>query len=123
MKHLLPFLAALFLFPLFASAANEPDLVVIGGTPGGIATAVSAARLGRQVTLVEYHRRLGGMSASGLGASDIEHREMIQGFFREFVDRIKAHYIAAYGEGSKEVRLCKDGYWYEPKVAELIFES
>jgi hypothetical protein len=123
MKHLLPLLTALLFAPLFASAAREPELVVIGGTPGGIATAVAAARLGHQVTLVEYHRHLGGMSASGLGASDIEHREMIQGFFREFVDRIKAHYVAQYGADSKEVRLCRDGYWYEPKVAELIFDS
>jgi hypothetical protein len=103
--------------------AHAQDVVVIGGTPGGIATAVTAARLGHKVTLVEYHRHLGGMSASGLGASDIEHREMIQGFFREFVDRVKAHYVAAYGENSEAVKLCKDGYWYEPRVAELIFES
>jgi 2-polyprenyl-6-methoxyphenol hydroxylase-like FAD-dependent oxidoreductase len=31
------------------------DIVVIGGTPGGIATAVTAARLGRNVVLTEYH--------------------------------------------------------------------
>lgn len=116
------FFSLLLLLPFIASA-GEPDLVVIGGTPGGIATAVTAARFGHSVTLVEYHRHLGGMSAAGLGASDIEHREMIQGFFREFVDRIKAHYVATHGESSKEVKLCKDGYWYEPKVAELIFES
>src|SRR3954471_5082596 len=122
MKHL-ALIAALFLLPVAALAGDEPELVVIGGTPGGIAMAVTAARLGRHVTLVEYHRHLGGMSAAGLGASDIEHREMIQGFFREFVDRIKAHYVGKYGAGSEQVRLCQDGYWYEPSVAEKIFES
>lgn len=105
------------------SQAAEPDVVVIGGTPGGIATAVSAARLGHSVTLVEYHKRIGGMSASGLGASDIENKAMIQGFFREFVDRVKAHYIAAHGADSEQVKLCKNGYWYEPRVAEQVFES
>ncbi len=48
---------------------------------------------------------------------------MIQGFFREFVDRVRAHYVTAYGEKSEQVGLCKDGYWYEPSVAEKIFEG
>ena len=117
MRHL--FLA----LSLLASPLLAEDLVVIGGTPGGIATAVTAARLGHTVTLVEYHRHVGGMSASGLGASDITHREMIQGFFREFVDRIKSHYVETYGAGSPNVKLCQYGYWYEPIVAEKIFES
>ncbi|MBN8421464.1 MAG: FAD-dependent oxidoreductase [Verrucomicrobia bacterium] len=112
-----------FLIVFFAPILRAQDVVVIGGTPGGIATAVTAARLGHAVTLVEYHKRIGGMSASGLGASDIENRAMIQGFFREFVDRVKAHYVAAYGEKSEAVKLCKDGYWYEPKVAEMVLES
>lgn len=122
MKPLLTFLL-LLLSTATPSWADDVDLVVIGGTPGGIATAVTAARLGHSVTLVEYHRRIGGMSASGLGASDIENRAMIQGIFREFVDRVKTHYVAAYGEPSEQVKLCKDGYWYEPLVAEKIFES
>lgn len=103
--------------------AADVDLVVIGGTPGGIATAVTAARLGHSVALVEYHRRVGGMSASGLGASDIEHRELIQGLFREFVDRVQAYYVTAYGAQSEEVKLCKSGYWFEPLVAEQVFEG
>src|SRR4051812_17230382 len=84
------------------SAAGDDtcDVVVIGGTPGGIATAVTAARLGRRVTLVEYHRHLGAISSSGLGKSDIENRAVIQGFFREFVDRVKQHYQTLGGENS-----------------------
>ncbi|HRJ08059.1 MAG TPA: FAD-dependent oxidoreductase [Prosthecobacter sp.] len=35
------------------------EIVIYGGTPGGIATAVSAARLGLEVTLVEYHDHIG----------------------------------------------------------------
>ncbi len=112
-----------FLIALYAAVLQAQDVVVIGGTPGGIAAAVTAARLGHAVMLVEYHKRIGGMSASGLGASDIENRAMIQGFFREFVDRVKAHYVAAYGEKSEAVKLCKGGYWYEPSVAEKVFES
>jgi hypothetical protein len=124
MNRLLLFLITLTAFIHVGQLrAEETDVMVVGGTPGGIATAVTAARLGHRVMLTEYHRHIGGMSASGLGASDIEHREMIQGFFREFVDRVKAHYVAAYGADSENVKLCKDGYWYEPIVAEQVFES
>ncbi len=113
-----------FLFGDNASnAANSYDVVILGGTPGGIAAAVTAARLGRSVALVEYHSRFGGMSASGLGKSDIEHRELIQGFFREFVDRVRDHYVKTYGADSENVKLCRDGYFYEPSLAERTFHS
>ena len=105
------------------SLATDWDVIVVGGTPGGIAAAVVAARLGRRVLLIERHRHLGAMSSSGLGASDIENRAMIQGFFREFVDRVRKHYADRYGESSEDYKLCRDGYWYEPSVAEVIFES
>lgn len=101
------------------------DIVVIGGTPGGIAAAVTAARLGHSVVLAEYHPHIGGMSTSGLGKSDIEHRAVIQGFFREFVDRVRAHYVAQAGGdvNSPLVKACQDGYFYEPSVAEKVFHS
>jgi NADPH-dependent 2,4-dienoyl-CoA reductase/sulfur reductase-like enzyme len=54
-------------FAVLCGRASAQDLVIYGGTPGGIAAAVSAARMGREVTLVEYHGHLGGMTASGLG--------------------------------------------------------
>lgn len=112
--------------PTFAAERSDDDsydLVVVGGTPGGIATAVTAARLGLRVALTEYHGHLGGMSSSGLGKSDIEHRPMIQGIFREFVDRVKRYYVQRYGEGTEAVRLCRDGYFFEPSVAEAIFDA
>jgi hypothetical protein len=109
--------------PLTAAAPDRFDVVVVGGTPGGIAAAVTAARLGRSVALVEYHRHLGGMSASGLGKSDIEHRPLIQGLFAEFVGRVHQHYVDRFGPDSENVKLCKDGYYYEPAVAEAAFEK
>ncbi|MGD9856534.1 MAG: FAD-dependent oxidoreductase [Planctomycetaceae bacterium] len=99
------------------------DIAVVGGTPGGIAAAVAAARLGRKVALIESHRHLGGMSASGLGKSDIEHREMIQGMFAEFTGRIHRHYVETYGPDSENVALCRQGYYYEPSVAESVFDA
>ena len=108
---------------LGAAAPDRFDVVVVGGTPGGIAAAVTATRLGRSVALVEYHRHMGGMSASGLGKSDIEHRPLIQGLFDEFVGQVRQHYINRFGLDSEDVKLCKDGYYYEPSVAEAIFEK
>ncbi len=103
--------------------SNSIDVIVVGGTPGGIAAAVAAARLGRRVTLVERHQHLGGMTASGLGKSDIEHREMIQGLFAEFASRVHRHYVETYGADSENVELCREGYYFEPSVAESVFDQ
>jgi hypothetical protein len=105
-----------------ATAAERVDVVVVGGTPGGIAAAVAAARLGSRVALVESHRHIGGMAASGLGKSDIEHRAMIAGLFREFVDGVRQHYATSFGADHPNVALCRDGYYFEPSVAEGVFE-
>lgn len=57
------------LFTLFVSTAPAADsapsydLVVVGGTPGGIACAVRAAREGLSVLLVNRHDHLGGISS------------------------------------------------------------
>ncbi len=104
-------------------AAQTFDVVVYGGTPGGIATAVSAARLGHSVALLEYHPHIGGMSTSGLGKSDIETHDAIGGLFREFIERAYKYYVDKYGANSENSRLSRDGYYYEPSVAEKLFEE
>jgi NADPH-dependent 2,4-dienoyl-CoA reductase/sulfur reductase-like enzyme len=42
------------------------DLVVVGGGPAGIAAAVSAARNGLSVTLLERYPYLGGLASGGM---------------------------------------------------------
>ncbi|UUO07747.1 FAD-dependent oxidoreductase [Blastopirellula sp. J2-11] len=105
------------------STNKKYDVVVLGGTPGGIAAAIGAARHGRTVALIERHAHLGGMSTSGLGKSDVEHREVIGGLFLEFVSRIRDKYIAKFGEDSPEFQLCREGYYFEPSVAEVVFDE
>ena len=110
--------------PSFAAEPSRTfDVVVIGGTPGGIAAAVSAARLGRTVALAEYHAHLGGMTTSGLGKTDVETPAAIGGLFREFIDRVLVDYRERYGPDSENIKLCRDGYYYEPYVAERVLEA
>ncbi len=105
------------------SKGANSDVVVIGATPAGIMAAIAAARLGSMVTLTEYHGHIGGMSTSGLGKSDIENKDAIAGLFKEFTKRIKQYYVDKYGADSNEVVKCKEGYYYEPSVAEQVFNQ
>lgn len=103
--------------------SQQEDIVVVGATPAGIMAAISAARLGNSVTLVEYHNHIGGMSSSGLGKSDVENKDAIAGLFKEFTQHIKQYYVDRYGETSENVIKCRDGYYYEPSVAEHVFNQ
>lgn len=117
-KRLVIFLFAVLVgTPLFA----QWDVVVVGGTPGGIMTAVSAAREGKTVLLLERTWHIGGLPANGLGATDITTREATTGLFKEFVSRNKAYYESTYGAQSAQVQDCSDGYHFEPSVAEKTF--
>lgn len=98
-------------------------LFVFRATPGGIAAAVAAARLGRSVVVCEYHDHVGGMATSGLGKSDVESRALIGGVFAEFVAGVKDHYVRTYGPDHENARLSSDGYFYEPHVAERVFDA
>src|SRR5882724_6680490 len=99
------------------------DVVVYGGTPAGIVAAVTVAREGKSVVLVEPGKHLGGMLTGGLCATDTGNRATIGGYSREFFDRVRAHYVKKYGEKSEQVRDCSDGFRPEPHVAGLIFKE
>jgi hypothetical protein len=105
------------------SATLATDVFVFRSTPGGVAAAVAAARLGRSVVVCEYHAHVGGMATSGLGKSDVEKRHLIGGIFAEFVAGVCDHYAQAYGPDHENVRLSSDGYFYEPHVAERVFDA
>ena len=99
----------------------EYDVVVVGGTPGGIMTAVSASRMGHSALLLERSGTVGGLPAGGLGATDIATRGATTGLFLEFVTRVKERYVQEYGADSQQVMDCSDGYHFEPGVAEAVF--
>ena len=88
------------------------DVCVYGGAAGGVTAAVQAARQGKKAALLVFNRHLGGMSSSGLGATDIGSvgDGYIQGMAREFYTRIGTKY---------GVRKAK--WSFEPHVAEAVF--
>jgi hypothetical protein len=116
-------LTSIILIIAFASvkAQSQYDLVIVGGNPGGITTAIAAARLGKTSLILERTAYIGGLPANGLGATDIATRAATTGLFREFVDRVKKHYVDKYGAASEQVRVCSDGYHFEPSVGAMVF--
>ena len=74
-----------------AFGQSSYDLVIVGGNPGGIMAAISAARMGKKSVILERTRYVGGLPANGLGATDIATRAATTGLFREFVDGVKQH--------------------------------
>src|SRR5687767_222255 len=79
-----------------ANRRNEIyDLVIYGGSSAGVIAAVQAARLGKTAVIVNPYSFLGGMTASGLNAADIDNPAVVSGITREFF----AEMGRAYGEG------------------------
>ena len=77
------------------------DIVIVGAGPAGHAAAVSAARNGSSVTLLERYHHLGGMASGGmvLVLDDMvnEGNEIVTtGIVSEFVDRLEQQDGAVY---------------------------
>jgi hypothetical protein len=108
---------------LSTTAAEKADVVVVGATPGGVAAAVAAARSGAKVVLLEESRHVGGIVSGGLTNTDIRKHGAVGGLYVEFKRLVVEHYTKTYGANSPEVKLCKDGNMFQPKVAELVFRQ
>ncbi len=88
------------------------DLVIYGDSSGAVVAAIAAKREGFSVILVNPTGFLGGMSASGLGATDfLGKRATFGGLASEFYDRIAAAY------GAKYIRS------FEPHIGREVFEK
>jgi hypothetical protein len=93
--------------PVRSSTAAEVngktyDLVVIGGTPGGIACAVRGAREGLSVLLVQHNKHIGGMLTNGLMQWDALYGGPRSPVFNEYAKMIEDYYRETFGEGSKQ---------------------
>jgi ribulose 1,5-bisphosphate synthetase/thiazole synthase len=105
-------------------ASQNCDVFVYGSTPGGLAAAIEAARRGCQVILACPKMHAGGMTASGLCTTDAVRRELFGGLVQEFVEGVRQDYRRELdgGENSPDWPLIRDGWFYEPSVAERVFD-
>lgn len=89
----------------------EKNLIIYGGTPAGITAAIQATRMGLTVAIIEFSRNIGGMTASGLGATDLGAENAVGGLSREFYNEIAKYYR-------------KEKQWkFEPKAAQYVFDK
>jgi hypothetical protein len=93
--HLFAALCLAILPSLNAAEVIEADLCIYGGTAGGVAAAVQAARMGKTAVVAEFGNHLGGLTSGGLGATDIGNKAAIGGIAREFYHRIALHYASS----------------------------
>jgi len=136
MKWSLLFVLSLFFVPSCAAPGSPDntvyDVVVYGGTSSGVMAAVQVARMGKQVVLIEPGRHLGGLSAGGLGATDIGNKSAIGGLARTFYNRIFLHYskddawiFEEPGDYPSADQWINEQTWwkFEPHVAEKVFND
>lgn len=108
-------LLSLLLLLTVNATAQTHDVVVYGGTPGGIVAAVAAARSGaKSVLLIEQTRHVGGLSTSGINTAELEHmlRWTFGGIRLEFYERM-----------GKKYGLSEPVFYFEPHIAEAVFNE
>ena len=75
--------------------AKHWDVIVIGGGPGGVPAAVSAAGSGARVLLVERYGFLGGMATTALVLPYMKYSagntKIVRGLFEKFLDILEQH--------------------------------
>lgn len=115
--------------------AESADIVVYGGTSGGITAVVQASKMGKKAILIEPTRFLGGLTTGGLGATDIGNKRAIGGLSRQFYGRVYQY----YSDSSRWHHETRDAYFaarqhggadtsqtmwtFEPHVATKIYDT
>ncbi|WP_217712236.1 FAD-dependent oxidoreductase [Streptomyces sp. NA02950] len=83
-----------------APVVQRSDVVVVGGGPAGVSAAVSAARSGADVTLLERYSALGGLASGGmvLVLDDMVNGDevTVTGIVDEYVERMATMGLAVY---------------------------
>lgn len=117
---------------------QDYDVVIYGGTSAGVIAAVQAKKMGKTAAIVAPEKHLGGLSSSGLGATDSGNRDVIGGLSRDFYHRLWLHYqneaIWTFqkmpkengipGQGGRGIDNATQTMWvFEPSAAERVFED
>ena len=116
---------------------GDYDVVVYGATSAGVTAAIAAKREGADVLLIAQNELIGGLTSSGLGATDMANKGVVGGISYEFYNRMYEYYL----DDSAWTSQTRDEYFeslgvdiysgkndtlemqwvFEPKVAEQIF--
>jgi FAD dependent oxidoreductase len=87
------------------------NLIIYGATPAGITAAIQATQMGLSVAIAEFGKKIGGITASGLGATDLGAKEAVGGLSRQFYKKLGQFYN-------------KEEQWtFEPKAAAAVFQQ
>ena len=133
-------LLTLLALPLAVSTGHaqaQYDVVVYGGTSGGVIAAVQAKRMGKSAILVCPDKHAGGLSSGGLGFTDTGNKAVIGGLARDFYHRIWKYYqkpetwtqqkreeYGNKGQGTPAMDGEQRTMWiFEPRIAEAVFED
>ncbi len=87
----------------------EADICIYGATASGVVAAVQAAMLGKKAIIVDLGYHIGGMTTSGLSATDIGNKHVIGGLARKFYCDCGKYYNE------------NESWFFEPKIAQKVF--
>lgn len=101
----------------FSLTAKEykKDIVVYGNSSAAVTAAVQAAKMGKSVLFVSSDGCIGGLTASGLSATDINKFTAIGGLSREFYQRIYKYY------NNPSTWFCQDKEEYFTSITKRVF--
>lgn len=107
-------------YRLLPPEARYPILIV-GATASGVGAAITAARLGVKVALMEPTNRVGGMITNGVAVADVRLPSRINGLYEEFRQRVEAYYKAQGADTTSYIY--RNGLNFEPWMANMLLKQ
>lgn len=110
------------------SVLAKTDVLVVGGGPAGTAAALSARRLGVDVTLVERYGYLGGLATGGLVLAifpiyDRNNRQVIQGIGEEMMKRLDILKYGIIERNKAPIYPTVDAEAFKYVLADMVLDS
>jgi ribulose 1,5-bisphosphate synthetase/thiazole synthase len=107
---------------------RKTGVLVVGGGPAGTAAALSARRLGADVTLVERYGYLGGLATGGLVLAIFplygrQNQQVIQGIGEEMMKRLDKLKFGIIERNSAPVYPTVDAEAFKYVLADMVLES
>lgn len=103
------------------SCTSKYDVCIYGGSASGIMAAYSAAQMGLDVVVIEPTVRFGGLTAGGLGQTDIGNKQVVKGLALQFYRRLGAHYgnLENWVFEPSAAASVLDGYLSHPRITAI----